>query len=387
MIKNTVNDPLQEEMLIKQFNESCKNVGYCEYEIGGSASMMYAAETAEAYNAFVESVGIAELQYYNKFGIPLIIKEGTEADGDKKEEPSGNAEDSKDDGDDKKASLKDKAKGALDNAGTAAKEAGNAILEKAKKALTAIQTTLKKMWNTFKERLIEFFNLNKPFLEKYEPTLKKYAGKSAKTKIYNFKPYKTAIYNLRNCRDAVQKTNGNIDEDKKTEFNKEVIKYESVKSLSAACVKEGDLTAGNAINIMRGSSDKIKEANAAFANIDKAIEGYKSQLYHINRNLFSVYTYAASLGRSLIDAYIADIRDESRAARAACIQILKQVGRFGAQKTADRDDARETEEAKKNADNTEKAGGEEKTEEKPKEESARLQNLSVNDMLEMFSFV
>ena len=80
MIKNTVTDPLQEEMLVKKFNEECAAVGESEYGFGEAADMMYTVETVEAFNALMESVGIAELQFYNKYGVPLVMKEAGEGE-------------------------------------------------------------------------------------------------------------------------------------------------------------------------------------------------------------------------------------------------------------------------------------------------------------------
>ena len=390
MIKNTVNDPLQEEMLIKRFNESCKNVGYSEYGFGEAADMLYAAETAEAYNAFVESVGVAQLQYYNRFGMPLIIteetKEGEEGKADNSAADSGAAADaeSKDDGGANKPSLKDKAKNAASQAGTAIRTRLNEIL-------TTIQKAIRKIWNTIKEKLSEAFGLNKPFLEKYEPILTKNASKAATTKIYNFAPYNAAIQGLRNIngiKGAIIKI-GNFNQDTKETLAKNVTGYATIEALSNAVVKEGQLTAGQAVKIMKGYNEKLKAANAAFAGIDNSIEGLKKsvaagKLDAAGKDYSGAITFIANYARSISNKYAEHIKEENRAARAAAIKILQSLGKTGAQKTADNDDAKETEEAKKAS---EANSGAEKAEEAPKEESARLQNLSVNDMLEMFSFV
>lgn len=386
MIKNTVKDPLQEEMLVRQFNEECEAVGESEYGFGEAADMMYAVETAEAWNALMESVGIAELQFYNKYGAPLVMKEETKGEDDA-------AADSEDGGEEKKASVKDKAKAMAADA----QKAGSAFVARVRKILDGIIQFIQKAWNSAKQALQEADVANKAFAAKYGAQL---MGSEYKNKTVTIKGYE---FHITLAQDALKKFAGC--DSKVKEFAAQAVREKTFTSDHAkeqlanyimgvktvdelkgkiAVSKESISGAPNtAINGLKSTGNAIKIANAEFAKASAAIKKFEGQVTADAEGKIAgeVYIYASNLAKSILTAYIEALKNQARQDRAICVAALKT-------RSADNKQAREDKKAEKAAAKAaKKDGGEEAAEGETKNESARLQNMSVNDMLEMFSFV
>jgi len=330
MIKTAINDPLQEEMLVRKFNEECEKVAPSEYGFGEGAAMIYAAETEMAWNALMEQVGIAELKYYDKYGMLLNFSEAAEGeeDGDSAAE---------------KASLKDKASNAMaaaknkaGEAKEAAKAAGANFVKRVQEILEKIKQTILKLWKAAVEKFKSFDVANKAFIAKYKVALLGMKDKSFKIEeavIIDKDGVEKAIGKLEGCESAMDKL---IDakagsnpsaESLQKDLLQELFGAESAKSVIDKLIRTESIerTVKVAFEGLQEFGKKTTGAEKIQARATAAIDKFKktvnvqTQSPQLKANLVK---YVADMCKELCTAYINALKNEMAQNRTLCKQAL-----------------------------------------------------------------
>lgn len=399
MIKNTIKDPLQEEMLVKKFNEECAKVEASPYGFGEAAAMIYEAEVEQAWNALMEQVGIAELKYYNEYGMLLNLNE-----------QDGDTEAKADEGGDK-PSIKDKAAGAVDAAknkageladaakekagaaATAAKAAGSAFVKRVLEILEKIRVNIQKLWKAAVEKFKEFDVANKAFIARYKVALLGMKDKSFKldsgTK-FKDDDFRNAFETLKNSEGTIEKivSIGASEESSPKKLCQELFKTETIDEYINQIVTKGPIerSVGDAFKGLESFGNAIVGADKIEAQTTATINAFKQAMTkedaHGNANMKGTLIKAAAgwcsrLSVAYSNALKAKVLDDK--------QICKTA--LGSRVDAAKEKVSGAGQAVKNAvtGKNKPAEGEEA---KPaaQGESATFNSMSVNSILESVNF-
>lgn len=384
MIKNAIKDPLQEEMLVKKFNEECANVEASPYGFGEAAAMIYEAEIEQAWNALMEQVGIAELKYYNEYGILLNFNEADEGDATNNDAA---AEDSGKD--------KGKAAGAID----AAKAAGSAFVKKVQEILEKIKKAIQSVWNAAINKFKQVDLANEAFVKKFEEKLNTIKSKSIKitATTYDMTKINETIKTLKGCEGTIDSivSRGPHQDTAKADFYKATLNADSFDNFKKSIISSGEIerTVGNALAGLKNSKSATALAQKVQADATAAIDKFSREVNgNVNNLKIELNKLAATLCQSVASLAIDAAKADTVINRKICTEALKQAG----EKVVDsaKNAANNAGAAVKNA--ADKAGDAVKgavdkvkggnAEPAAQGESATFNSMSVNSILESINF-
>ena len=332
MIKEKYVDPLQEAMEMKQYEEQYKNVAPSEYNLGLEMAFAHCAQTERAFNTLMESVGVAELNFYHKYGV-TITEAADQADAGAVDEPTADGKPGK---------------------FAKASETFKNIGEKLIKILETVKEKIASIWKTVSEKIQGLSAANLAFYTKYNVQLKEHKDKDVTINGYTFDHLEDAL-NFNSAEEWLIQKNAKSADEADNFVNAATNKIvngatrpgaatdadfiKNVNNFFYGTKKEITLKVGNCLEKIKNGKGILAKLNKDYreadASLNMMIKNVKNQMNkkeeenktgkHLDFNMYKAFSKRM---QTIVSLRSKAMVDSIRQAKAVCVKALADKKAF-----------------------------------------------------------